>query len=569
MIKNRLKILKALMVISAFASPLVAGKARKEGRVHRERQERAILMDRYRAMHHVELERSLAAGRYADLFNSPSWGVGSLFFDEKNQVTVSARYGYASDCYDSTGRGSKSDITRLAFGEEAIKLQDILLASRLATRDYPASLAAANAASGVAAQSTVIGAIVQAVDAVSGDSAERAAAAAAAVSLDANNVGVAQNDRFSGRSLGASSVHDYLSLTANDVLPLIGRAESYGLNLSFARYVINDNFSVGFDLPVVYKKNSLKANYDFSNQEILSSIVTLPFVGTGIGFTDSFLERYGNNPQRFLKDILKAKGIDELGGTAAGLGDISLFASGQFYSAQCDKLVAGLRVQLPTGKKQSMNKLWAPDLGNGGFTELSLFGNATVSYKKCINPHVSVSAGCSLPGHVDRRVPKRISVTNNKRNLEMVSDLLAADQKLAFADRISLSGVDRVNSFSEFDSVVPNFGDVATRVKITPGVELKARFGNVIEQFMSRRGFFDVFYDFRAKMKSSVSGINADDYDVESVRRHSNQLEHRVGFDYSYQFDSASRLRLGTVYTVAGRNVAKAFDLAGSMNYAF
>ncbi len=559
--KTGLRIFMALMLISAVTSPLVAGK----GRVHRERKERAMLIDRYRAMRSVELERNLAAGRYADLFSSPAWSIGSLFFDEKNQVTVSGRYSYATDCYGSSGSGSNSNITRLAFGESPIRLQDILLASRLAARDYPAALAAARLIA-VGPAPAVMRLTNSVVEIASLATQTAPANNLAAVATAVNAVGIAQNDKFANRNDAAgTAIHDYLTLTAADRLPFIGKAESYGVNVSFARYVVNDNFTVGFDLPVVYKKNTLKANYEFTGTEILQTPRPLAFGGT----TDQFLERYGNNPQRFLKDIMQAKGIDELGGSAAGLGDVSLFASGQFHTGQCDKIVTGLRLQLPTGKKQSMRKLWSPDLGNGGFAELSAFGNVFVSYKRCINPHISLSAGCSLPGHVERRVPKRVSVTNGTGNVAMVDTLLAADQRLAFADRISLANGAGVNSFDGFDSLVPNFGDSVSRVKITRGAELKARLGNVIEQFMSRRGFLDMFYDFRAKMKDSATGLAADQYDIESVRRHTNQLEHRLGVDYSYQFDLASRMRLGIVYTVAGRNVAKAFDIAGSMNYAF
>ncbi|NDD54589.1 hypothetical protein EBZ39_12065, partial [bacterium] len=374
---------------------------------------------------------------------------------------------------------------------------------------------------------------------------------------------------------GRDSIQDYIVFTAQDNLTLLGRVESYGAHIALSRAIWGDLVAVGCDLPVLYRKNTLRVDYDFSNREKLLGSKTrgrVDAVGIQGGVTNQFLERYGNNPDRYLKDVLAAKGISELGGSAAGLGDMALFVSSQFHSAHFDKLVAGLRFQMPTGKKQSMNKLWAPDLGNGGFTEISAFGNMFVSYKKFVNPHASVSAGFSLPGNVDRRVPKLITVTNSGGAPAMVNTLLAADQKLAFADRISLAGTGGVadkNTFSAFDSLIPNFGDTVSSVRITRGAELKMRLGNIVEQFISRRAFLDLFYDFRAKMKDSASGLPGDQYDMESVRRHTNQLEHRLGFDYSYQFDLEARLRLGMRYTVAGRNVPKLFEAVGSVNYAF
>ena len=158
-------------------------------------------------------------------------------------------------------------------------------------------------------------------------------------------------------------------------------------------------------------------------------------------------------------------------------------------------------------------------------------------------------------------MPKLVDVTSAN---PVLVNTLAGGQNLAFGDRIKLQG-----SFSQFDSLVPNFGDTVSRVRIVRGGEVKMRLGNMVERFVSQRGFLDVFYDFRAKMKDLVSGLGADKYDVESVRRYSNQLEHRFGLDYSYQFDATTRMRLGTRYTVAGMNVPKTFDIAGSLNYDF
>ena len=485
---------------------------------HDRRQQRAVNVEQYRALRQVELERAMAAGKYAYLEKSPAWANESLFFDKKMQLTVNADYHYATDCYGSSGSGSNSDVTRLAFGEQPIRLQDILLASRLIAAGNPAVV-----------QSDIF-------DTQIGTSAANAGA------------------------LGPK----YLARTAADTLTLLGQVESYGVNLSLTRYVISNNISIGLDMPVLYKHNRLNIDYDFALPVDLRSVLhaSSPVAGAASGAGLPFLRRYGNNPQRYLKDILKAKGITEVGGSAAGLGDIALFMTGHINSSKFDKLEAGLRFQLPTGKKQAMNKLWAPDLGNGGFSEISVFGNALVSYKKYLNPHVSLSAGCSLPAHVDRRVPKYFDVTGLAN--QPVKDY---NTELAFNDRISFSAAG--TNFKGFDSLIPNFGDTVSRVKVTRGAEIKMRLGNMVERFASRRGFLDVFYDFRAKMKDMASGLSSNLYDIESVRKHTNQLEHRLGFDYSHQFDLETRLRLGARYTVAGMNVQKAFDVVGSVNYAF
>jgi hypothetical protein len=551
--KNILMILAALMTLSA-SQTLVAGKkgqasdvshkhhahhngAKPSSSAHDRRQERALKVERYKALRRAEYERALAAGKYAYLEKSPAWANEALSFDKKMQLTVNANYHYASDCYDSSGSGSNSDVTRLTFGEAPIKLQDILLASRLVAAGSPA---------------------VTQIDAL------------ATPKVSAAN--------------GAYKATDYLSRTAKDSLTLLGKVENYGMHISLARHVIGNNLSVGLDVPVVYKNNRLDIDYDFQPRSTETDSVlhigpmtsaggtgpytigagstAAPTAATTPGTGTGFLNRYGNNPQRYLKDILKAKGITEVGGSAAGLGDIALFMTGHIQSSLFDQLAVGLRLQLPTGKKQAMHKLWAPDLGNGGFTEMSVFGNAFVAYKKYLNPHIALSAGCSLPAHVDRRVPKYFEITN-----AVGDDVSKHTKELAFADRIKFNAGSQ--TLKGFDSLVPNFGDTVSRVKITRGAEIKMRLGNMMERFISRRGFFDAFYDFRVKMKDMASGLSSNLYDIGSVRNHTNQLEHRLGFDYSHQFDLETRLRLGARYTVAGVNVPKAFDLVASVNHAF
>ena len=293
--KNVVMLLAALISLSAGETVLARSKKAKEHKHHgghkrhnanEKRHDRVMLMEQYRAMHQVELERAMEAGQFADLYKSPAWGVESLFHDKKWELSVNADYSYACDSYGSSGGGSNSNVTRLTFGDQAIKLQDILLASRLVAQNAP---------------------------------------------------GVTESDVFDYIfALGAGSSH--LKVTADNIFTLIGKAESYGVDLALSRYFFSNNISVGIDLPVLYKQNRLKMDYDFpaSNKLVkLGSIYNVTIGGGALvpGVGSPFLARYGNNPQRYLKDILAAKGINELGGSAAGLGDVSMFVSGHINSA--------------------------------------------------------------------------------------------------------------------------------------------------------------------------------------------------------------------------------------------
>jgi hypothetical protein len=496
--------------------------------IRTERQERLENIDKYKAMRRLEDDRDRAAGKYAYLYKQPAWPLYALFFENKDMLNIEFNYRYVTDCFDSNGSGSKSDITKLAFGEDPITVQNILLASKL-----------------------VIDGKLDFADPI----------------INPKKAFVAADN--------------YLKYLGDEILNLNGRTESYGLRFGLSRYVINKNIAIGFDIPVVYVKNHLKLDMLLSDNAIEpDNKIDEGAFGPQIDKTrdttvkgvedkhpaNAFLKRYGADPLRFMKDVLLSKGMTELGGSAMGLGDVDIFINGQFNSVNFDKLITGLRIQFPTGKKATQAKLWAPDLGNGGFPEIAAYGSILMSYKKYLNPHVLAQVSFSLPAHVERRVPHMVKSPDNSSphtngNLsEDYPDLMAFGDRVDFISNIP---------FSAYDTTVKGFSDTITTVKITKGPEFKFRFGNMFERFIAVRGALDLFYDFRGKLKDDISGLLHEEYNTSSLRDHTVEIENRIGFNYSYQFDLYARLNAGVQYTFAGHNVPKALDVNVVMNYSF
>lgn len=544
--------------------------------------ERAALIAKYHDVRKAEHEHDVASGMYADLYKSPAWPTAAQFFENKDFFNVSSFYNYAQDCYDSKGYSSGSNITRLFFGEERnLAPRDLFLASKLVEDGK------------------------------------------AIINID-SRLAVPTNKNANPNDDAGT-------------LSFIGRTETYGLHFDFVRYLIAKSLACGIELPVLYRRNKLRskqlddADNTPANIQLRNGLEAKGFAGQDAGFL-------------------------ELGGSAAGLGDVAMFLNGQFDSKHFDKLVTGVRIQFPTGKKASQFKIWAPDLGNGGFSEIAAYTNMVVSYKQCLNPHLSIQGGFSLPAHVDRRIPKKLTITVDRATARQfaintlvakgintitggpgaseapelvtygtavgiangpaaigavanrvaagatdapniadtrtklglvsgfqadiktaigklgshvpISTVLAADQKLALADKSSV-WINSAAITDEYDSQVNNMGDTVTTVKMIRGPELKVRLGNMVEHCFMRRGFLDMFYDLRIKGRDYISGVSADDFNIELLRKNSYQVEHRLGLDYSYQFDLFTRARLGLAYTVAGKNVPKALDLSGSLNCAF
>jgi len=209
------------------------------------------------------------------------------------------------------------------------------------------------------------------------------------------------------------------------------------------------------------------------------------------------------------------------------------------------------------------------------------------SCTKYLNPHLLADVSFGLPAHVNRRVPRRINLPEEtaiddtaprpagRTANEMAEELAGL---IAFGDRVEritdgglpvrYPGQTAV-AIDDYDSTIRNFGDRVHNVRITKGTEFKLRAGNMFERFILARAFLDLFYDFRGKLKDTATRLTCDKYDVDSLVRETVQLEHRIGFDWSYQADLCSRVHLGMLYTFAGRNVPKTIEVTGTFNYSF
>lgn len=471
------------------------------------------------------------SGRYADLYKVPAWPAAAQFFEGRGLFNATVSYHYATDAYDSSG--SSRDVSVLEFGEQPIRIKDIVLASKL-VRD---------------------GKLTQ---------------------QEFGDAPVASNTY--------PKPSKYLYYLADEEIQFLGRSEEYQIRFDLARYAFRNDLAIGIQLPVLYRKHRLRANLNIQSEDTLAQSadpngifgLVDPLQGgdaTNINnhlSPNAFMRRYGQNLDLFLKDIWKEKGIDTLGGSAMGLGDVTVFLHGKINSSYFEKMVIGAKVQIPFAKKSSPHRLWCPALGNDGHTEFSIFTSILFSYRQFLNPHIFLQGLFGAPAHVEKRVPKRIANPQNGTGAsERVKDL-AGEQLFAFADRVELAnGSDAGAIFDEFDTTIKNFGDNITTLKITTGFEMQLRVGNIIEKFLSQRGFLDTYYYFRFKATDDVRGVNLEEWNPSIYTIDTHRIEHTAGIDYSYQFDHNTRFVAGLVYTFAGINVPKAFSVRASLGFTF
>lgn len=450
--------------------------------------QRADLAHNWRHQRAQIVAQERAAGALADLAMQPEWGHAGTFITNQHLFNVGFHYGYAVDGYDS--KGTNHDIASLSFGENSIRVQDVLLASKLAKQH--------------------------------GD-------------------------------FRAAADEDYLSVLADNELIFNGKAESLAVNIDLARNLWNDKLSLGVRLPVIYKKNRLTGRLDKTVSELVSQ--------HGAALGANFAARYGSDSSLFVQDIMRAKGMGELGGSTVGLGDIEVFLQSRLHSPHFDRALVGVNFTVPTAKKAGNHRLWSPELGNGGHFEAAAFFGVNQKYKRYLNPHLFMQASGSLATNADRRVPKRIESGSIPAGSH-------ADGKIALGKRINANAA-APRTFNDFDSTVRGFGDSVTSFRTRKGPQFNVRLGNVIEKFIFRRAHLDCYYNFRAKLRDTAWKLLHKDYLVDLFTRNTQQMEHTVGLAYAYQCDEASRVRLHSSYVFAGRNVAKGFDLNLSVDYSF
>ncbi len=461
--------------------------------------------------------KEISHGRYADLYKVPAWPTAALFFENMGWINATLSYTYATDAYNSSGKNK--DVSILEFGEQQIKVKDLLLASKLVSEKKLQQQEFNDAVP------TVVGV----------------------------------ND------IAASK---YLSYLADQEVKFRGQSEEVKINFDLVRYVFCNDFAIGVELPILYRKNRLKAHLDITSEDVLSAkpnstglfgLVKDQGAGNPL-IPNAFMRRYGQNTDLFLQDIWKAKGIDSLGGSAMGLGDVAFFMNGKIKSLYFDQMIVGAKVLVPFAKKSSPHRLFGPALGNDGHTEFSVFSSVLFSHQQFINPHIFVKAQFNAPSHNQKRVPKRIKSTvvannNPKNNL------------FSLFDRVQ--GLAAGSTIDDFDTTFKNIGDNITTLKISQGAEFQFRAGNMIERFLSRRGFLDMYYFFRFKASDDVRGIDIQEWNPSVFAHNTKELEHTAGLDYSYQFDHDTRLVAGMLYTFAGKNVPKTFNARISLGFAF
>jgi hypothetical protein len=360
-----------------------------------------------------------------------------------------------------------------------------------------------------------------------------------------------------GAAEPTTSKYQFLKLLKDQILAFDASTNSQELAFSYVRHFLKGDISLGMQVPIVRREHDLEFTSCLSprlNEQLASE-------------SPGFFTTYPDGLKDLLTEILCKKDLCfGKSDSEAGLGDVTLFCNYEIRSKTFERCFVGIRALLPTSRRLDIYKLWDPELGNGGFTEFSLFGSLLYHQSRFFNPHIFGQLTYACPATTFRRVPKRVSSDD-------ITSVSSAQIKFGEDFMLYGNGVKYVSTqpyFSELDATVRGFSDGAKKTKIDRGGNVFFRVGNMFERIFSERFFFDIFYDFYGKWKDYLGFKRRDcSFDASLLTRNSYEVIHRIGGNLSWQADDAWYLHLGGLCTIAGSNTPRLFEINGAVSYQF
>lgn len=337
-----------------------------------------------------------------------------------------------------------------------------------------------------------------------------------------------------------------------DQVNFLAESQEFRKTINYSRYIVGKEILIGFDIPVAYKKHYLKTSFHQYSLDGDTDSATFIFNREGV-FKTAFEKVLD------LKDVRYSRK-----NSITGIGDLNLFANCNIRSRFFEKANWGFKLQLPTSKDADVTKLWAPTIGEE-FVKFS--GHLAMLWgpREWFNPHFLIQATYASSANVNRRIPKKVKDTD-----AVVGAVDTTwDGKMVLGDKIVPIPAPDTRTFSEWDTTVKGMADESRKISLQPAPEVLVRIGNIFEKCLFRRGSLDIFYDFRAKGEDSASGSPEDDYNLRIIEQNTNQIENRIGLNFTYQFDYHTRLQCGGLYTLAGRNVPQTMELNWNLGIEF
>ena len=360
-----------------------------------------------------------------------------------------------------------------------------------------------------------------------------------------------------------ANTDNFLGAMADQCLAFDANIDLFTLSFDYLRHFIDKSLIFGVRIPLVLRRNTIKLETTLTDA-----------VKNKIEESTVFKKRYADSFEAFFSDILCHKGIAfNKRDTEQGIGDVHVYLNWDLRAHYLDRSIVGIDILIPTAKERNTDKLWDPELGNGGFVEVSAFASFFKEKYRIFNPHLFVKGTYCFSADVKRRVPKYRSATAVEPGREPLTETLAMGEDVRTK---YVSDTDKTD-FNQVDTSFRRFATDDKKVKIRKGMEVTARIGNMIDGLIFKRGFGDVYYEVRVKgsdylgkegeCKTSTACDGT--YKRSILTDNTFEVAHTLGAAYSYQFDETVRTVWGLDYVLAGRNTPRMWEANASLLVEF
>lgn len=329
--------------------------------------------------------------------------------------------------------------------------------------------------------------------------------------------------------------------------------------ISLARSFYSKRLSVGFEIPFELREHKLKVSSDIP-QTIRNTLAN------GEDFKSASLASLVDTVCNVRSLSCKPKVH------TTSMGDVSFFAHWN-----CDvskwmltKFLVGADLTIPTALRSNSRHVWVPEVGSGGLVKLNTFMLLYWQQEKLLNPYVYMRLGGYPKGHIRRRVPHNARLHNATGRLIPMRATSILTRNVFIPNG---------KGFNEWTTTIPRFSEVEKSIKYNKGFEGFIRIGNLFKDIVLRNSFLELSYDLFIKgrdyVASSLLRVDKENaasrgaFFYSSITKNTSQISHTLRGIYAYHFDGDAQIRLGGLYTLAGKNVFKEYGGFVQLNVEF
>ncbi len=447
--------------------------------------------------------------RWAFLYKVPSWDFPAIPFRKSDLASVTVHYQYAGKAYSSSDH--TQDISKLVFGEPNIRVQDVLLVSKLL-----------------------------------------------------------REGKVQPYASGGDTTDFYLYRLANEEFSFDGEMEEWRGSIDVARHLTRE-LSIGFQIPFASRRHELNlqtkltpaaktllsgnagnfpTKYNHSFQAFLEDIlqdkeISLHPKNTNSGIGDITVFVNWDIPTKHVEKFMF--GVKLLMPTARDRDIHKLWDA-----------------ELGNGGFTELSPYCAFVYAHNKFFNPHFYGQITYAVPAYVDrrvPRVRNYDGSRPVAHLSDR-----SLVEELPDLEGI----AFANRVRTVSTGAAAPAPQTKSFNEVDTTVRRFATQTLRIKLHPGPEINLRIGNMLEKVFVKKMFADFYYNLYAKGKThSGAKLDTSKWDATVLKRNSYKVAHTLGVNLSYQFDKNVRTELGFKHIFIGRNVPELWEINGAARLDF